>query len=213
VDLGAYEFVLRYDPNMLRLVAAEDGGFLSRTGNSRGFLGPKEEEGSVRFAAYSFGSNPGASGNGSLARVRFEILGCGQCELRVQKALVVSMDGDEAEISGQIPSVMLSTCGTTDVPDGSQKAAYALGQSFPNPFAGSTSIQFGLASPGRVLLRIFSVDGRLVRTLVDESRSAGYYVERWDGLTESGKRATSGIYFCTISAGDFKQSKKMILLR
>jgi hypothetical protein len=213
VDLGAYEFVLRYDSSKLRLVGVENGDFLASTGNSSVLLGPKEHENSVRFGAFSFGSNPGASGTGLLAKVNLEVLECGQCELSVEKALLAGKSGTDADVSGEIENLLFLTCAVTDVADGGEKVAYALDRSIPNPFAGYTAIRFGLANPGRISLRIFSVDGRLVRTLVDEARPAGYYIERWDGLNDGGRPVPSGVYFYAVTAGDFKQSKKMLLLK
>ena len=88
-----------------------------------------------------------------------------------------------------------------------------LEQNYPNPFNPSTSIAFGLNGPGQVSLRIYDATGRLVRTLVEESREAGVYHEIWDGRDNGGRAIASGIYFYRLITGDFVQTKKMLLLR
>jgi hypothetical protein len=88
-----------------------------------------------------------------------------------------------------------------------------LSQNFPNPFNPVTSISFGLKEPGHVKLRIYDVSGRLVRVLVDERRDAGRYTEVWDGLDNKSATVSSGVYFYSLSARMFKETRKMILMR
>ncbi len=70
----------------------------------------------------------------------------------------------------------------------------------PNPFNPTTTIAYTLASPGRVTIRVHDIAGRVVRTLVDEERSAGEHATVWDGRTDSGDRAASGVYFVRMTA-------------
>ena len=88
-----------------------------------------------------------------------------------------------------------------------------LEQNFPNPFNPSTRIAFGINEPGRVSLRIYDAAGRLVRTLINEEREAGVYSEAWNGRDNVGSAVASGIYFYNLTAGSFKETKKMVLLR
>ena len=66
---------------------------------------------------------------------------------------------------------------------------------FPNPFNSATSIGFSLDEPGDVLVSVYNVAGQLVRTISDESLSAGRHVAHWDGLMTGGIPAGSGVYF------------------
>ena len=88
-----------------------------------------------------------------------------------------------------------------------------LAQNAPNPFNPSTAISFGLAENGRVTLSIYDVSGRLVRTLIDETRNAGLYRETWDGRNAGGAAVSSGVYFYRLRAGTFSGTKKMVLTR
>ena len=85
----------------------------------------------------------------------------------------------------------------------------ALQQNYPNPFNGQTLISFQTAASGHVMLSVFDVLGRQVRVLVDETRPAGSYTERFDA---SG--LPTGQYFLQLTAGDgFVQHRRMTYLK
>jgi hypothetical protein len=86
--------------------------------------------------------------------------------------------------------------------------AFALDQNYPNPFNPSTVISYSLPVEARVKLEVFSTLGERVATLVDENTSAGYYSARFDATG-----LTSGVYFYRFQAGDYVESKKLLLLR
>ena len=97
-----------------------------------------------------------------------------------------------------------------------QVFTYGLLHNRPNPFVASsngTVIQYRLAHGGEVSLRVYDVRGRLVRTLVEESRGAGHYSVPWDGRDTRGQGVASGIYFYKLRAGAFTDTRKMALLR
>ena len=64
-----------------------------------------------------------------------------------------------------------------------------------------------------VSIKIYDITGRLVHTLVDERMIPGRYTITWDGLTQNGVRAASGIYIYRMIAGQFVESRKMLLLK
>jgi hypothetical protein len=90
---------------------------------------------------------------------------------------------------------------------------HALLQNTPNPFNPSTSIAFDLPVESAVQLRIFDPQGRLVRTLVAEHRPAGRHAVNWDARDASGQRVSSGVYFYRLRAGNFRATRRMVLLR
>ncbi len=92
----------------------------------------------------------------------------------------------------------------------------ALLHNYPNPFNPETWIPYQLAKPADVTIRIYAASGVLVRTLALGHQAAGIYQYRsraayWDGRNEVGESVASGIYFYTLTAGDFTATRKMLI--
>jgi hypothetical protein len=92
-------------------------------------------------------------------------------------------------------------------------ASIALHQNYPNPFNPTTRIAFELEETSAVSLRIFSVDGTLVRELLRETTVEGSREVVWDGKDNAGRKVASGVYLYRLVAGSNSQTKKMVLLR
>ena len=90
---------------------------------------------------------------------------------------------------------------------------FILNQNYPNPFNPETTISFELSRPGDVLLAIHDLKGRHIRVLASGMYSEGSHTIIWDGKDEYGKDASGGLYFCRIQTGDFRTSRKMMLIR
>jgi hypothetical protein len=91
----------------------------------------------------------------------------------------------------------------TEIPDD-----YQLLQNYPNPFNPTTSINFQLPKNGLVNIKIYDINGKLVEELINKNLSAGIHTIEWNAVNY-----TSGIYFYKISAGEFTNVKKMILVK
>jgi len=92
---------------------------------------------------------------------------------------------------------------SNEVPDG-----YSLSQNYPNPFNPTTNLEFGISDLEFVSLKIFNTLGKEVATLVNEKLSAGTYKYSFDA-----SELTSGIYFYTLKAGEYSETKRMILVK
>ena len=92
-------------------------------------------------------------------------------------------------------------------------STYALSQNYPNPYNPVTQITYQLPQPGVVLLKIYNVQGQLVRTLVNEYKPAGAHSISWNGRSDLGMEVSSGIYLYRIQAGKFTETKRMILIK
>jgi len=91
-------------------------------------------------------------------------------------------------------------------------AEIRLHQNWPNPFNPSTTILYDLPRSARVRITIRTITGQEIRTLVDRPEAAGSHTVVWDGTDARGRRVSSGVYFCTMSAGSFAATLKMLVL-
>jgi flagellar hook assembly protein FlgD len=83
----------------------------------------------------------------------------------------------------------------------------------PNPFNPRTTLSFVLESAGSVSLKVYDVSGRLVRTLLNETRGAGPVSAVWDGTDEQGRPAASGVYLARMESRDRALTRRMTLVR
>ena len=94
----------------------------------------------------------------------------------------------------------------------------ALLANYPNPFNPETWIPYQLAKAADVTISIYASDGNVVRTLALGHQAAGMYKSRthaayWDGKNELGESVASGLYFYTLTAGEFTATRKMLILK
>jgi hypothetical protein len=91
---------------------------------------------------------------------------------------------------------------------------FALHQNVPNPFNPATAIRYDVPAGGGVVsLRVYDVNGRLVRTLVDENQSPGQKTVVWNGRDDRGQSVATGVYFYRMSAPGFEIARKMVLMQ
>lgn len=128
---------------------------------------------------------------------RYYVVAVGVCgSLASEDTCIVSIPTDVADMDNDV------------LPD-----RFELMQNYPNPFNPETWIEFAMPRGAHVQLEIFSILGRQVRVLVDESMSAGRKVVLWDGNDNNGAAVSSGVYFYRLQADDFIATRKMLLLR
>ena len=87
------------------------------------------------------------------------------------------------------------------------------GDPFPTPFNAEVTIPFALADAGPVRLVIYNLMGQQVRVLADGWLAAGAHRVRWDGRTDMGVEAASGVYWAVLQAGGAVQTAKLALIR
>lgn len=113
-----------------------------------------------------------------------------------------------------VPSgAMNPQTGIDDAPSEPLPARFELAQNYPNPFNAGTVIKYTVPSMSHVNIEVFDIMGRKIRTLVDESQSAGEYRIRWDGNDSNGHVVSTGIYFYRCRADNFIETKKLILMK
>ncbi|MBN1350143.1 Ig-like domain-containing protein [candidate division KSB1 bacterium] len=94
-----------------------------------------------------------------------------------------------------------------------QPTEFVLNQNYPNPFNPMTRLTYQLPVRADVRLVIYNIMGQTICELVNEQQPAGYYAVHWDGKDKNGMDAASGVYFYRIIAGNFTQTKRMVLLK
>jgi hypothetical protein len=90
---------------------------------------------------------------------------------------------------------------------------FALGSNYPNPFNPSTTISYDLPKETMVSLSIHNAAGQRVRDLVTEVQAAGSYAVEWDGRDDAQSAVASGAYFYRMEAGEFQQTRRMMLVK
>ena len=144
------------------------------------------------------GKNACVTGQGEL--IRIEVVG----EFNPDEVEITARDADNKALELTVDG----TVNGSDIP-----IRYSLSANFPNPFNPSTKIAFDLPKSQNVRLVVFSVDGRRVRTLRNESMSAGRHTVTWTGRNDQGELVAAGAYFYRLQAGDFSETKKMMLIK
>ena len=104
--------------------------------------------------------------------------------------------------------VVLSVNEENMIPD-----VFALHQNYPNPFNPVTTLRYDLPENGLVNITIYDMLGRQVKTLINQTQDAGYRSIIWDATNDYGKPVSAGIYLYQIQAGEYMQTKKMVLLK
>jgi nitrous oxidase accessory protein NosD len=194
--------VLAYDPSVLAYRAAAPGEAL---GSGAFFKSDSPSAGTVRVDLAALGAGAVFGGSGELARLTFRVTAEGPADLRFtevrmrnaeNRALVTATADREEGGRGSAPVLRTRLSGA-----------------WPNPFNPTTKVSYELRAPSRVLLEVYDAQGRLVRTLVDEVRSAGAHEAVWDGRDGSGRSTGSGIYLVRMRAGDYEATSKLLMLR
>jgi len=90
---------------------------------------------------------------------------------------------------------------------------FELTQNYPNPFNPSTKFDFSIPKRSDVVIKIYDIIGREVKTLLNEKVDAGKYKVDWHSVDNSGSRVSSGVYFYRITAGSYVDTKKMLLVK
>ncbi len=88
-----------------------------------------------------------------------------------------------------------------------------LEQNYPNPFNPETTIRYRLPVASQVRLEIYNLRGELIKTIVDEYKSAGEYMAVWNGNNRDNRRVASGIYLYRLTIGNQSETRKMLLLK
>jgi flagellar hook assembly protein FlgD len=90
---------------------------------------------------------------------------------------------------------------------------FSLYQNYPNPFNPTTIFRYDLPKNTNVKLTIYDLMGKTVKNLVSDQQNSGYKLIQWNSTNNKDQPVSAGMYFYTIQAGEFRETRKMILLK
>ena len=142
----------------------------------------------------------------------------GLVTLKLYKAIDDTEYAVETEFDAAVGNVSeFSLLGDASINDQSVNAtSIDLGQNYPNPFNPTTMINYNVAVDGHVTLKVYDIMGRLVKTLVNDYRTAGNasgYSAFWDGTDNFGSEVSAGLYIYTLQTNENSMTKKMVLMK
>ena len=118
---------------------------------------------------------------------------------------------------------VLTGAGEITLPGGSQKMTlgkrtilpnnYTLHQNYPNPFNPVTTLRYSLPFYDHVTLTIYDLNGKEINQIVNSNQPAGFQSVVWNATDYFGRSVGAGVYLYQIQAGDFKDTRKMVLLK
>jgi len=199
-EVAGIEIDLSFDPSQ---VEVQEISTTLRTGNLGLYY--HIESGKVKIGMVDiYGANTLAPGEGAILNIKFQKnkTQAGTSSARIDDAIVVNTMAEELDVQIEPNKVIRSIPQT-----------FSLAQNYPNPFNARTVIKYSLPKDSKVEITIYNILGRKVKTLVNEHQKAGYKTVIWDGKNQKGNEVATGVYFYRITADDFVQSKKMLLLK
>jgi len=116
-------------------------------------------------------------------------------------------------IEGEVGYQDTTNCEQVSIYDETLPITYNLYNAYPNPFNPMTILSYDLPEDAFVSITIYDMLGRVVNNLVSSQQNAGYKSIQWNATNNQGQPVSAGLYLYTIQAGEFVQTKKMVLLK
>ena len=106
-----------------------------------------------------------------------------------------------------------NNCTQAAIADATFPITYSIYNPYPNPFNPFTTLRYDLPEDAMVNITIFDMMGRNVKTMVNSQQNAGFKSIQWDATNDAGAPVSAGLYLYTIESKQFRQTKKMVLLK
>ena len=191
--------VLKYDPQVVTISKKSENLFKPSEMTFE-FYTDYQDSGSAEYVHYSFIEESGFDS------ISFSI------STKSRELIVLTIGVEGIDNKGNLIFADVQQVCFQPIPE-----KFALYQNYPNPFNAQTIISYGIPLESHVIIKIYDLLGREVRTLYNNNHDPNYYRIIWDGRDDFGRELASGIYFCSIVAkadkNKFTRTKKMILLR
>ena len=215
-DLYGVQFDLLFDPKVLKVVGIQPGDILAKDGASTywNVAETDNKTGKVIGATYvRKATKKGVNASGTLATVTFDVKNVDPSDETMLNLGNIKLADADAHLFKVNTSGALLNWEKLLVPE-----KIRLLQNYPNPFNPDTWIPYQLNKDAEVIVKVYSINGQLIRTLDLGRKPAGFYMSKeraahWDGRNEAGESVSSDIYFYQIQAGNFTTTRKMIVVK
>ena len=101
----------------------------------------------------------------------------------------------------------------SDDPKSVVPSGYVLKQNYPNPFNPDTKIEFTIPASEQVSVNVYNLEGRLVKTLIDQEMRSGQHVVRWDGTNQVGTKVATGMYIYQLKTNSTVLHRRMTFVK
>ena len=200
-NLLSFEVDLTYNPNQVTVEGIDWSDQIDHF-----MIEENNEPGSVRVAGS--GTTPDGQ-EGLFATLRLQVL-----ETTTEQSIDLMINKIRINESAPVEDVMVSiTQEVLSTDNATVPTVYALHQNYPNPFNPTTKISYDLPEASVVSLFIYDLMGREIRTMINSEQTAGFKNIQWNATDKLGKSVPAGMYIYTIQAGEFRQTRKMVLLK
>jgi hypothetical protein len=193
-DVGGVQITISYNPHAMH------PGIPQTTERSAGLdlhyaIGSSE----VVILLYSTTGEVIAPGTGTIVHIPLESPGGGSAH--ITDALLGTIDAQDYP-------VIIRRMGPPKVASQQLPTTYSLSQNYPNPFNPETTIEYAVPEAGKVKVQVYNLLGQEVEVLIDCKQEAGHHAIKWNAADMA-----SGVYFYRLTAGEFSETKRMVLMR
>jgi hypothetical protein len=211
VNLFGASFVVRYDPQQLRVVSVSQGDFLGAN-LPIWFTNVDTTAGKISIGMSRAGVLDGVSGVGKLALLGLRVASSASIgsttQVAIEEVAANDPNGNPIALAPQGADIIVAVKKEQAKPE-----RFALMQNYPNPFNPETTIEFALPQPAHVKLEIYNLLGQRISTLVDQRLDAGVTAVKWNGRDDAGRQMPSGVYLYRIEAGSFTAIRRLVMMR
>ena len=210
VSLFGLSFILRDQSGIITPLSAEQGTFLGS--NPIFFPQANTEKGTIAVGISRKSGESGLDGSGTVVRIKCKALRDVEKEELIAYVFRDIVANDASGNAITLAATEGSIGDLTGVHE-NHPLGFRLAPNFPNPFNPYTTITFTIPESGMVSLMVYDVSGRLVRTLVSRTLSAGTFSETWNGRDDYGRPVSSGVYVSRLTQGSHSAVSKMVLMK
>ncbi|MCK4546159.1 MAG: right-handed parallel beta-helix repeat-containing protein [Candidatus Eisenbacteria sp.] len=198
-EVKAASMVLTYDPEILEMVSVTP-----TLADQVLFEYREAQPGEIWIDLAAMGTDVAIRGSGEVAQLTFQVKSDGDLDIRFSEVDLRGISNDR--LAGSAEGLAFNLRGATP-------AETRLVGAWPNPFNPSTTIRYDIRHPEHVTIQVYNAQGRLVRTLLDDTLQPGRHSTVWNGRDGQGVEVSSGTYFVRMHTSRYESTRKVVMLK